>query len=158
MHLSKSRLKKKGSKPQMSAGRGRGPREQQAPPTQSSREQPKGAAVAPSHILLLPAPFFPASRPPCKCLVFPKLPLTLTATIPGQALTVPFFLPTCGWEDERNTGGQSVTLSQSLSFLWLGSPNSLACPLFRREQGYTECGHSLCPLPQSVQLASAHLA
>lgn len=33
MHLSKSRLKKKGSKPQMSAGRGRGPREQQAPRT-----------------------------------------------------------------------------------------------------------------------------
>lgn len=33
MHLSKSRLKKKGSKPQMSAGRGRRPREQQGPRT-----------------------------------------------------------------------------------------------------------------------------
>lgn len=41
MHLSKSRLKKKGPKPQMSAGRGRGPKEQQAPRTSLLRNSPK---------------------------------------------------------------------------------------------------------------------
>lgn len=45
-------------------------------------------------------------------------------------------------------GRQSVTLSLSRSFLWLVPPNSLACPMFRREQGYSVWGHSLGPLPQ----------
>lgn len=62
MHLSKSRLKKKGSKPQMSAGRRSRLREAASPSPPPSRKELKGAAVAPSHTGLKaePAPRFPA--------------------------------------------------------------------------------------------------
>lgn len=69
MHLSKSRLKKKGSKPQMSAGRGRRPRERQAlvPVFPVFPGIAQKNCCWPFTQALATRAFLLASRPQCKC-------------------------------------------------------------------------------------------
>lgn len=144
MHLSKSRLKKKGSKPQMSAGRGRRPRELHAlVPVFPGTAQKNGCwpftqALATRTCLL-------ASRPQCKC---PSSPLAAPAltTVSGPSLhSAILSLPR--WNDDGAQGGTSVTLSRS-ELPVAGRLNSLACPLFRREQEYKVWGPSCAHFPR----------
>lgn len=153
MHLSKSRLKKKGSKPQMSAGRGRRPRERQALVPVFPGIAPKNCCWPFTQALATRA-FLLASRPQCKSLVSP-CPPALT-TVSGPCLTV-LFSPYPGGTMKGAQGGTSVTLSPS-ELPVAGATEQFGLPTVQKGAGVQSVGALLCPLPQSVQLASAHLA
>lgn len=75
-----------------------------------------------------PKPSFLSTKPPQISLA----PHSLTIIL-GQSLKVPFSLPS--WDGLKVAQGRQKChpKPENLSFLRLGPPNSLVCPLFRRE-------------------------
>lgn len=99
MHLSKSRLKKKGSKPQMSAGKRRGPRGAASPPL-------KGDAVAPSHTDSC-SKWNLCSWPeglPAGSLRSPVFPPCSNNFNSGSSLSSVILSPTWGWKLKAKEG------------------------------------------------------
>lgn len=153
MHPSKSRLKKKGSKPQMSARRRKGPREAASPLPPPSREELKGAAVAPSHAGSC-SNQHPSSWPealPVGTLRSAKFPLCSNNSHPGSSPNPVILSPYLWWE------AKSTRRAKNLSFLERGLLNSFGLPTVQKGAGHAVWPHSCASLP-SVQLAFAHLA
>lgn len=159
MHPSKSRLKKIGSKPQISAGRRKEPREAASSLPPPSREELKGAAVAASHTGSC-SNQHPGSRPeglPAGTLRSRKSPLCSNNSHSGSNPNRVMFSPYLWWEAKSTRRAKCHLEPENLSFLEPGLLNSFGLPTVQKGAGDAMWPYSCASLP-SVQLAFAHLA
>lgn len=159
MHPSKSRLKKKGSKPQMAAGRRKGPGEAASSLPPPSREELKGAVVAPSHTGSS-SNQHPGSWPealPAGTLRSRKFPLCSNNSHSGSSPNCVILVPYLRWEAKSTRRAKCHLEPEHLSFLELGLLNSFGLPTVQKGVGDPMWPHCCASLP-NVQSAFAHLA